>query len=154
MTTDQDFDWPSAPEKPLVERPIFLEPGESLPALRYVKTDAHHSADRSRRLFIATLVAIGHCVALLMSQLIAATVERSNRSSSMVRDAAVLLDDAFPIMVGLHFIAGLSVFLWALQRRPQRRMASLLASAAFHCLCVVGWWTLYEIAARSVDSGF
>lgn len=152
---DQDFDWPVSPERPQIERPIFLEPGESLPALEYAKTEHHHSAERSRRLFIATLIAIGHCAALLGAQFLAAWVVQANGSSEIVRDASVLLDDAFPIMVALHFLAGLSVFFWARQTRPQRRSASLVASGALHCLCVVGWWTLYEMAAGNVEqTGF
>lgn len=147
MATDRDFDWPSGPEQPILERPVFLEPGESLPPIHYARTDHHHSAERSRRLFTATLVAIGHCVALLAAQLIAAAVERANGSSEQVRDGAALLDDAFPFMVVLHLIAGVSVVLWAWQKTPQRRMASLVASGALHCLCVAGWWTLYEMAA-------
>ncbi len=155
MMTDQDFDWPADPERPVIERPIFLEPGESLPPLEYAKTENHHSAERSRRLFIATLIAIGHCAALLGAQFLAAYVVRVNGSSEMVRDAATLLDDAFPFMVAIHFLAGLSVFFWARQTRPQRRSASLVASGALHCLCVAGWWTLYEMAAGNVaQTGF
>ncbi|MEZ5227608.1 MAG: hypothetical protein R2710_13300 [Acidimicrobiales bacterium] len=148
MTTEHDFEWPAGPEPSVLERPVFLEPGESLPALHYAHRDAaHHSAERSRRYFIATLVAIGHCIALLAAQLIAAGVERAHRSSELVRDGGRLLDDAFPIMVVLHLVAAVSVMFWASQRTPQRRAASLIASGALHCLCVAGWWTLYEMAA-------
>ncbi len=147
MATEQDFDWPQSPERLFEERPVFLEPGESLPALHYVRTEAHHSVERSKRLFTATLIAIGHCVALLASQIIAAGVERAHRTSAQVRDGAALLDDAFPLMVMLHLVAAISVVLWALQRTPQRRAASLVAAGALHCICVAGWWTLYEMAA-------
>lgn len=147
MAVDQDFDWPAGPKKLLIERPVFLDPGENLPALDYARTDAHPAASRSRRLFLATLIAIGHGVALLASQVIAAGIEQRHGSNDQVHDAAVLLDDAFPVMIGVHLIAVISTFLWALQRTPQRRTASLIAVGAFHCVCVFAWWTLYEMAA-------
>ncbi len=142
MSGTQDFEWPQGPE---ADTATFAKAGSPIagPEVRPAPRRVRHAG---RGLLIATFVVLGHALALVMAQVIASTVVDRHPDSARVREASQLLDDGFPVMIGLHLLAAVTVVVWSLQASVSRRTFWLVTAGAMHCILVAAWWSLFELA--------